>query len=110
MPSEGQLRAMLDIVTTIGPATIALVLLLALGAFFYRRDFLRRQHGLAEAHARRDKRDERLTTAVDAMLESRIEDRAVQRELAKAIDRLSATAQANSERLSEALGYIRGSR
>ena len=110
MPSEGWLRAIQEIIAAVGPMSTALLLLLAALALFYRRDFLRKTAGLAEAHKRRDARDERLVAAVDAMNEARMADRMVQQELARAIDRLSTTAQNNSERLAEALGYLRRTR
>jgi hypothetical protein len=47
-----------------GPVGAVLLVLTILLAFFYRRDFLRKQNGLREAHERRDKRDELLIEVI----------------------------------------------
>lgn len=53
-----------------GPAGAALLMLVFVMAYFYRRDFLVKQHGLTAAHARRDARDERLIKAIELLRES----------------------------------------
>ncbi|MBI4637671.1 MAG: hypothetical protein HY727_15140 [Candidatus Rokubacteria bacterium] len=48
-----------------GPVGAFAALLVILGAFFYRRDFLRERKGLRDAHERRDQREERFIAVIE---------------------------------------------
>ena len=79
------LAGFLALIKAVGPETAMCLAFAGTIGYFYRRDLLRKIDGLKEAHERRDARDERLITAIEAFNGARERDVAAHADLAAAV-------------------------
>lgn len=102
------------LVTLVGPVSAVWLLLVLLGAYFYRRDFRMKIDRLEGAHGRRDKREDMLmeilrenaqmfTQAVTAQAASCAEQAAALRALGDGQERLADALREGQERVADAL-------